>query len=88
MVNGSKCKSKYFSGLEEVRTTLELERSKLQNVLKESETGGEHVIRELKTTEAQLKRERASLEQLQHDAKELQARFVKKNILLKFPIRY
>ncbi|KAH9639179.1 hypothetical protein HF086_014043 [Spodoptera exigua] len=40
----------------------------------ESETGGEHVTRELKATENQLKRERAALEQANHDIKELQSR--------------
>ncbi|KAG7310116.1 hypothetical protein JYU34_004655 [Plutella xylostella] len=60
--------------LEETRTSLELERTRLQNQLKESESGGEHITRELKTVEAQLKRERAALQQAQHDAKELQSR--------------
>ncbi|XP_063368164.1 rootletin [Cydia amplana] len=60
--------------LEENRSSLELELSRLQNMLKESETGGEHVTRELRATEAQLKRERAALEQANHDIKELQSR--------------
>lgn len=64
-------------GLEENRTSLELELSRVQNMLKEAETGGEHVTRELKQTEGQLKRERAALEQAHHDIKELQSRFVK-----------
>ncbi|CAH0399292.1 unnamed protein product [Chilo suppressalis] len=63
-----------IAGLEETRTSLELELSRVQNMLKECESGGDHVSRELKTTEAQLKRERAALEQAQHDIKELQAR--------------
>ncbi|KAI8420663.1 hypothetical protein MSG28_007902 [Choristoneura fumiferana] len=60
--------------LEENRSSLEIELSRLQNMLKESETGGEHVTRELRATEAQLKRERAALEQANHDIKELQSR--------------
>ncbi|KAL4714216.1 hypothetical protein ACJJTC_018366, partial [Scirpophaga incertulas] len=63
-----------IAGLEENRTSLELELNRLQNMLKESESGGEHVTRELKATESQLKRERAALEQAQHDIKELQSR--------------
>ncbi|XP_048477865.1 rootletin [Plutella xylostella] len=63
-----------IAALEETRTSLELERTRLQNQLKESESGGEHITRELKTVEAQLKRERAALQQAQHDAKELQSR--------------
>lgn len=65
-----------FPGLEENRTTLDLELSRVQTMLKESETGGEHVTRELKATENQLKRERAALEQANHDIKELQSRYV------------
>ncbi|KOB78494.1 Rootletin [Operophtera brumata] len=60
--------------LEENRTSLELELSRVQSTLKECETGGEHVTRELKQTENQLKRERAALEQASHDIKELQSR--------------
>ncbi|KAF9791677.1 hypothetical protein SFRURICE_020076 [Spodoptera frugiperda] len=63
-----------IAGLEENRTTLDLELSRVQTMLKESETGGEHVTRELKATENQLKRERAALEQANHDIKELQSR--------------
>ncbi|XP_060802374.1 rootletin [Amyelois transitella] len=63
-----------IAGLEENRTSLELELSRLQNLLKEAESGGEHVMRDLRATEAQLKRERAALEQAQHDVKELQSR--------------
>ncbi|CAG9120906.1 unnamed protein product [Plutella xylostella] len=63
-----------IAALEETRTSLELERTRLQNQLKESESGGEHITRELKTVDAQLKRERAALQQAQHDAKELQSR--------------
>ncbi|XP_072949799.1 uncharacterized protein Root [Epargyreus clarus] len=63
-----------IAGLEENRTTLELELSRVQNVLKEAESGGEHAERSLRATEAQLKRERAALEQAQHDIKELQSR--------------
>ncbi|XP_026333476.1 rootletin [Hyposmocoma kahamanoa] len=60
--------------LEENRTSLELEVSRLQNILKETETGGEQVTRTLRATEAQLKRERAALEQANHDIKELHSR--------------
>ncbi|CAF4907255.1 unnamed protein product [Pieris macdunnoughi] len=63
-----------IAGLEETRTSLELELSRVQTLLKESETSGQHVDRSLRTTEAQLKRERAALEQAQHDIKELQSR--------------
>ncbi|XP_063827112.1 rootletin [Ostrinia nubilalis] len=63
-----------IAGLEESRTSLEMELSRVQNMLKESETGGEHVTRDLKATESQLKRERAALEQAHHDIKELQSR--------------
>nr|XP_049693246.1 rootletin isoform X1 [Helicoverpa armigera] len=63
-----------IAGLEENRTSLDLELSRVQTMLKESETGGEHVTRELKATESQLKRERAALEQANHDIKELQSR--------------
>lgn len=48
----------------------------MQTMLKECETGGEHVTRELKQAENQLKRERAALEQAHHDIKELQSRYV------------
>lgn len=44
-------------------------------MLKESETGGEQSERALKVAETQLKRERAALEQAQHDIKELQSRW-------------
>ena len=64
----------YIPGLEEQRTSLELELSRIQTMLKESESGGEHTERALRGTEAQLKRERAALEQAQHDIKELQSR--------------
>ncbi|XP_052739750.1 rootletin [Bicyclus anynana] len=63
-----------IAGLEENRTTLELELSRVQTMLKEAESGGEHTGRSLRAAEAQLKRERAALEQAQHDIKELQAR--------------
>lgn len=63
-----------IAGLEENRTSLELELSRVQTMLKESETGGEHTTRELKAAESQLKRERAALEQAHHDIKELQSR--------------
>ncbi|CAB3222355.1 unnamed protein product [Arctia plantaginis] len=63
-----------IAGLEENRTSLDLELSRVQMLLKESETGGEHVTRVLKAAEGQLKRERAALEQAQHDIKELQSR--------------
>ncbi|KAJ0177971.1 hypothetical protein K1T71_006844 [Dendrolimus kikuchii] len=63
-----------IAGLEENRTSLELELSRIQTLLKDSETGGEHVTRELKAAEGQLKRERAALEQANHDIKELQSR--------------
>ncbi|XP_069357622.1 rootletin isoform X1 [Maniola hyperantus] len=63
-----------IAGLEENRTTLELELSRVQTMLKEAESGGEHTERSLRATEAQLKRERAALEQAQHDIKELQSR--------------
>ncbi|CAK1541264.1 unnamed protein product [Leptosia nina] len=63
-----------IAGLEETRTSLELELSRVQTLLKESETSGQHVDRSLRTTESQLKRERAALEQAQHDIKELQSR--------------
>ncbi|XP_049870906.1 rootletin isoform X2 [Pectinophora gossypiella] len=63
-----------ITSLEENRTTLELEVSRLQTLLKEAESGGEHVTRSLKATEAQLKRERAALEQANHDIKELHSR--------------
>ncbi|KAM3959769.1 LOW QUALITY PROTEIN: ciliary rootlet coiled-coil, rootletin [Aphomia sociella] len=63
-----------IAGLEENRTSLELELSRVQTMLKESETGGEHVTRDLRAAEGQLKRERAALEQAQHDIKELQSR--------------
>ncbi|XP_026732244.1 rootletin isoform X2 [Trichoplusia ni] len=63
-----------IAGLEENRTSLDLELSRVQTMLKESETGGEHVTRELKAAEGQLKRERAALEQAHHDIKELNSR--------------
>ncbi|XP_050349623.1 rootletin [Nymphalis io] len=63
-----------IAGLEENRTTLELELSRVQTMMKESESGAEHMERSLRATEAQLKRERAALEQAQHDIKELQSR--------------
>ncbi|XP_053606065.1 rootletin isoform X2 [Plodia interpunctella] len=63
-----------IAGLEENRTTLELELSRVQNLLKEAESGGSHLTRDLRATEAQLKRERAALEQANHDIKELQSR--------------
>ncbi|XP_026492988.2 rootletin [Vanessa tameamea] len=63
-----------IAGLEENRTTLELELSRVQTMIKESESGAEHTERSLRATEAQLKRERAALEQAQHDIKELQSR--------------
>ncbi|XP_045496834.1 rootletin [Colias croceus] len=63
-----------IAGLEETRTSLELELTRVQTLLKESETSGQHVDRSLRTTEGQLKRERAALEQAQHDIKELQSR--------------
>ncbi|XP_038221135.1 rootletin [Zerene cesonia] len=69
------------AGLEETRTSLELELSRVQTLLKESETSGQHVDRSLRTTEGQLKRERAALEQAQHDIKELQSSPSNKPIL-------
>ncbi|XP_052754507.1 rootletin [Galleria mellonella] len=63
-----------IAGLEETRTSLELEISRVQSLLKEAESGGEHVSRELRATDGQLKRERAALAQAQHDIKELQSR--------------
>ncbi|GBP76814.1 Rootletin [Eumeta japonica] len=63
-----------ISALEETKTSLDLERSRLQAMLKETESGSEHITRELRTVEGQLKRERGALEQSQHDNKELQSR--------------
>ncbi|KAJ2947625.1 hypothetical protein O0L34_g17426 [Tuta absoluta] len=63
-----------ITNLEENRTSLELEVSRLQTLVKEAESGGEHVTRNLKAAEAQLKRERAALEQANHDIKELHSR--------------
>ncbi|KAL0881925.1 hypothetical protein ABMA27_001684 [Loxostege sticticalis] len=63
-----------IAGLEESRTSIEMELSRVQTMLKECETGGDQVTRELKAAEGQLKRERAALEQVHHDIKELQSR--------------
>nr|XP_032516165.1 rootletin [Danaus plexippus plexippus] len=68
-----------ITSLEENRTTLELELSRVQTMLKESESGGEQSERALKAAETQLKRERAALEQAQHDIKELQSRLQNSN---------
>ncbi|VVC89095.1 unnamed protein product, partial [Leptidea sinapis] len=61
-----------IAGLEESRTTLDVELSRVQQLLKDAETGGQQADRQLRSTEAQLKRERAALEQANHDIKELQ----------------
>lgn len=46
----------------------------MQSLLKEAEGGGEAAGRALRGAEAQLKRERAALEQAHHDLKEMQSR--------------
>ncbi|CAH2040824.1 unnamed protein product, partial [Iphiclides podalirius] len=63
-----------IAGLEESRASVETELARVQALLKEAECGGEASARSLRAAEAQLKRERAALEQAQHDAKELQSR--------------
>ncbi|XP_068626101.1 rootletin [Battus philenor] len=63
-----------IAGLEESRSSVESELARVQALLKEAEGGGEVTTRALRAAEAQLKRERAALEQAHHEIKELQSR--------------